>query len=170
MYPHALMQGNPPSTASTWLLLVNFPLHPCSKLPFLTFSLFSIEQGEKSAYSMRALRSPTIPPLKPRPPPPSTSHLYLSKVSTMRKSRHFSSSRAAWGIFLLCFAKWTNLVLPSLFWGIGDQYGSRGSMLGSKRSMRRDSLGREKDWRSSKITTKSRARESLGVMCRNSGG
>ena len=53
MYPHVLMQGNPPSTTLTLLLWIDLPLHPHYQLPFLTFS---IEQDETRADSMSALR------------------------------------------------------------------------------------------------------------------
>ena len=38
MYPRALIRGNPPSTTLTWLLRIEFPLHPWSQLIFLIFS------------------------------------------------------------------------------------------------------------------------------------
>ena len=63
MYSHTLMRGNPPPTTSTRPLRIDFPLHPCSQLKFLTFS------GQDNRTSVKGFRAHERALLPNRPTP-----------------------------------------------------------------------------------------------------
>ena len=100
--PHALMWGNPPSTYSTRLLLIDFPLHSISQFPFLTFLGEGKHNKRKGAHVPWARSAPqsTHPcdiALQP------TSHLSPAKKSAKQMPQHFCVTACLWSNFLLEF-------------------------------------------------------------------
>ena len=81
MYPHALVQENPPSTNSTWLSLES-PTNTLSENPLNWHFLQEVQYNKgKVIYSTRTLRSPII--TSPQHHSPPTSHLHPSKMSAI---------------------------------------------------------------------------------------
>ena len=93
MYPRALEPPLQPLRLD--FFFIDFPLHPCSQLPFL-FSIFTgrtTEQGESHSDPMRVLRPPNFPPQTHCAPP----HLPLIYCQV---KLHSALPRAAGGMFL----------------------------------------------------------------------
>ena len=92
---------------------INFPLHPCSQFPFITFR-GQVEQQNKGKDTQSpwvlSAPQPSHPHNIAHPPP----HIPIIHRQGKRVSRHFTSPSTAGGLFPLHFAKCTHLILPLL--------------------------------------------------------
>ena len=112
-----LCEGTPPQPLWLEFLGIDFPSHPRSKLPFITFSgKDNRTRGGVCADTMSALRSPICPPPQYRSHP--TYHLSPIKVRTTRVSRHFALP-LCWSnaslVLHIIFSPYTHLVITLLF-------------------------------------------------------
>ena len=112
------MRGNPPSTTSTPLLRIDFPSHPCSQLPCITFhgqgNIARVTEQREIPHERFAPQMSHFRYITPPHPPP-TSHLSPTKVSATRASHHFTSLCVARVTFPFCFAKYFLHALNLLF-------------------------------------------------------
>ena len=120
MFPHALMRGKPSSTTLTRFLWFNFPSHPRSQFPSLTFcGQDNITRG-KVCRSHERNSLPNWPTPATSRPPPHLSHI-PSKISIMHSLHHSASPHIAHrgnvspsvGTETFFFVHTTRLVFPS---------------------------------------------------------